>query len=224
LLWVGFWLAPRHRQQCRDVMHHRLQALSDRAESSQAQEIHRCGAQGCHHSSAVAAVAVVVLVELGVTDPVPALDAPTLSCQSQQGFWGGAQAGDEPVNGLERLAITGARGDHFRNPAGAMPVRLDVVRRFFGSEIPGDVAPVADLLIACHERDLALSKQLVGDLPVEALLVGLDRQQEVGPLLRELPKNACCVWSASAWMSTPSRSSSPSSFWSTARSWFSPVA
>ena len=72
-------------------MHPCLQALSDRVESSQAQEIHRCGAQGCHHSSAVAAVAVVVLVELGVMDPVPALDAPTLSCQSQQGFWGGAQ-------------------------------------------------------------------------------------------------------------------------------------
>jgi hypothetical protein len=57
---------------------------------------------------------------------------------------------------------------------------------------------MADLVIGCHERDVALSEQLIGDLPVELLLVGFDGQQEVGPLLRELPKNACCVWSASA--------------------------
>ena len=142
----------------------------------------------------------------------------------QQCIWGGAQAGDEPVRGLERLAITGARGDHFRNPAGAMPIGLDVLRRFFGPQSPADVTAMADLVIGCHERDVALPKQLIGDLAAERLLVGLDGQEEVGPLLRELPKNACCVWSASAWMSTPSRSSSPSSFWSTARSWFSPVA
>ena len=77
---------------------------------------------------------------------------------------------------------------------------------------------MADLVIGCHKRDVALSKQLIGDLPVERLLVGLNRQEEVAPLLYELPKNACCVWSASAWISTPSRSSSPSSFWSTERS------
>ena len=105
-----------------------------------------------------------------------------------------------------------------------MPVLFDVAWCLFGSEIPGDVAPMADLVITCDERDLALSNQLAGDLPVEGFLVGFDRQQEVGPLLRELPKNACCVWIASAWMSTPSRSSSPSSFWSTARSWLSLVA
>ena len=130
------------------------------------------------------------------------------------------------MRGRERLAITGACGDHFRNPAGAMPVRLDVLRSFFRPQRPADVTAMADLVIGCHERDLALSKQLFGDLPVKRLLVGLllrrslrlDRQEDVGPLLRELPKNACCVWSASAWIRMPSRSSSPSSFWSTARS------
>jgi hypothetical protein len=122
------------------------------------------------------------------------------------------------VRGRERLAITGACGDHFRNPAGALPVGLDVHRRFFRPQSPADVTAMADLVIGCHEQDPALSNQLIGDLAVERLLVGLDRQEEVGPLLRELPKNACCVWSASAWIRTPSRSSSPSSFWSTARS------
>ena len=165
-----------------------------------------------------------VLIELGVTDPVPALDTPALPHQAQQRFWRGAQAGDKAVGGPERLAIAGACRDHFRDPAGALPVGLDVIRRFLCTQIPGDIASVADLVIACYERDLALSSQLAGDLPVESLLVGLDRQEEVGPLLLELSKNACCVWSASAWMSTPSRSSSPSSFWSTARSWLSPVA
>jgi len=84
--------------------------------------------------------------------------------------------------------------------------------------------PVADLVIRCHERDLALSLKLAADLAVQRLLVGLDCQEKVGPLLLELPKNGRWVWSASAWISTPSRSSSPSSCRSTARSWFSPVA
>jgi len=122
------------------------------------------------------------------------------------------------VRRLEPLAITDPGSDHLGDPAGAMPVRLDVLRSFFRPQRPADITAMADLVIGCHERDLALSKQLIGDLPVELLLVGLDRQQEVGPLLLELSKNACCVWSASAWISTPSRSSSPSSFWSTARS------
>ena len=122
------------------------------------------------------------------------------------------------MRGFERLAVPDSGGDHLGDPAGALPVGLDVLRRFFRPQRPADITAMADLVIGCHERDLALSKQLFGDLPVERLLVGLDRQEEVGPLLRELPKNACCVWSASAWIRTPSRSSSPSSFWSTARS------
>jgi hypothetical protein len=68
---------------------------------------------------------------------------------------------------------------------------------------------VANLVIRCHKRDVTLSLELRSDLAVERLLVGLDCQEEVGPLLLELPKNGRCVWSASAWMSTPSRSSSP---------------
>ena len=99
-----------------------------------------------------------------------------------------------------------------------MSVGLDVLRRFFRPQSPADVAAMADLVIRCHEGDVTLSKQLIGDLAVESLLVRFHGQEEVGPLLRELPKNACCVCRASAWISTPSRSSSPSSFWSTARS------
>ena len=105
-----------------------------------------------------------------------------------------------------------------------MPILLDVIRSLFRPQVPGDVTAVADLVIRGQERDLAFSTQLIADLPVQRFLVGLDRQEKVGPLLLELSKNGRCVWSASAWMSTPSRSSSPSSFWSTARSWSSLVA
>lgn len=68
---------------------------------------------------------------------------------------------------------------------------------------------MADLLIRCHERDHALSLELAGNLAMERLLVGLDGQEEVGPLLLEELKNGCWVWRASAWIRTPSRSSSP---------------
>jgi hypothetical protein len=38
----------------------------------------------------------------------------------------------------------------------------------FGPQRPGDVAAVADLVIRCHERDLALSLELAADLAVQA--------------------------------------------------------
>lgn len=45
-------------------------------------------------------------MELGVTAPVPALQAPTFSLQSQQGFWARAQTGEKQVRGLKGSAIT----------------------------------------------------------------------------------------------------------------------
>jgi hypothetical protein len=76
----------------------------------------------------------------------------------------------------------------------------------------------------CLNRDVAFPLELASNLAMQGLLVPLDGQEEVGPLLLALLKNGRWVWSASAWISTPSRSSSPSSCFSTARSWFSPVA
>jgi hypothetical protein len=62
-----------------------------------------------------------------------------------------------------------------------------VLRRLFSPQGPGDVATVADLVIRCHERDLALSVKLAADLAVQRFLVGFHRQEEVGPLLPPLP-------------------------------------
>ena len=80
------------------------------------------------------------------------------------------------------------------------------------------------LLNGCRERDLAGVEELFADLAVQGPLVCFHRQEEVGPLLRELPKNGFCVWSASGWIKTPSRSMVESSSRRTARSWFSRVS
>ena len=128
-------------------------------------------------------------MELGVADPVPALNAPAVAHQSQQGFWSGAQARQKQVGGAKRLAVTGAAGRDFHDPAGADPGLSDVLWSLFGAQRPGDVTAVANLVIGCHERDMPLSLELRSDLAVQRLLVGLDRQEEVGPLLLELPKN-----------------------------------
>ena len=130
-----------------------------------------------------------VLVELGVEDPLPAFNAPAVSHQLQQRFWRGAHTGEEQVLRLKGLAVTGAAGRDFHDPAGADPGLPDVLRRLLGPQRPGDVATVADLVIRCHKWDHALSLKLATDLVVKRLLVGFHRQQEVGPLLLELPKN-----------------------------------
>ncbi len=102
------------------------------------------------------------------------------------------------MRSLKRHALAGADGDDLNDPAGAMPVRFDVPRRFLSAQCPSDVTAVAELMIRCSERDLAFAKQLAGDLLVQRPLIGLDGQQEVDPLLLELSKNGCWVWSASA--------------------------
>jgi len=205
-------------------VHHRLHARADRPESSQPQHVQRRRAQRGHDAGAIAPVVMGVLVELGVTDPVPAFNAPAVPHQFQQRVWRGAQAGEEQVLRLKGLAVAAAGGRHLHDPAGTDPGLGDVRRCLFGTQGPGDGTAVAALLIRCHERDLALSLELAADLSVQRLLIAFHRQEEVGPLLLELPKNGRWVWSASAWISTPSRSSSPRSCRRTARSWFSPVA
>ena len=71
------------------------------------------------------------------------------------------------------LAVSAAAGRHLHAPAGADPGLGDVWRCLFGTQGPGVGAAVADLVIRCHERDLALSLELAADLAVLRLLVGL---------------------------------------------------
>ena len=118
-------------------MHHSLHAGANRLKTAQPQQIERSRTQRGHHPSAIAAVAVGVLVELGVTDPVPALNAPSVPHQLQQSFWGCAQAGVAPrgapceaiqMGVLKRLAVSAAGSGHLQNPAGANPALADVLR------------------------------------------------------------------------------------------------
>jgi hypothetical protein len=45
-------------------------------------------------------------MELGVADPVSALNAPAIPHQLQHGFWRGAQDCQKHVGGAKRLAVT----------------------------------------------------------------------------------------------------------------------
>lgn len=89
---------------------------------------------------------------------------------------------------------------------------------FLGPQFPAGVTAMTLLVSRCSERDLALSLELATDLPMERGLVRFDGQGDVGALLEAPVKNACVVWSASAWMSFPSRSIVLSSSLSAARS------
>lgn len=136
------------------------------------------------------------------------------------------------MDGLKRSAVPGAGSGQLQNRGGANPALADELRCILCPQRPGDIASVVELVIRCLEKDLALSQELVANLAVACLLVRIHRQQEVGQLFLELPKNRFLLWSAApsekdaltAWISTPSRPSSPRSFLSTARSWFSPKA
>ncbi len=123
-------------------MSYGLHAGSDRLKSSQSEQVEGCRAQRRHRSGAVAPVAMGVLVQLGVTDPVPALNAPAIPHQLQQGFWGGAQAGEEEMGLPEGLAVAGSGGNHLYDPAGVPPGPTDVLRCLFGAEHPGSGIPV----------------------------------------------------------------------------------
>jgi hypothetical protein len=61
-------------------------------------------------------------------------DAPAISYQLQQGFWGGAQAGEKQMGGVKRLAVTGPAGCDLHDPPGADPLIKDVLRGRFGAQ------------------------------------------------------------------------------------------
>jgi hypothetical protein len=164
-----------------------------------------------------------VLMELGIGNPVPPLNALTASGQLQQAIWGCAEAGEKKVVGIEMLAVACSRGDDFNDPACADPL-LTELWRLFRSQRPGDVTTMTDLVILDGKRDLVYPRELTLDLAMQGSLVGLDRQQEVGALLLELLKNGSWACRASAWITRPWRFNSPSGLLRTARSCFSLVA
>ena len=103
------------------------------------------GSQRGQHRCAGAAIAVAILMELSVTEPVPASNAPAVPHQLQQGFWRGSQAGEKEVPLQGGLAGTLAADDQFDDPAAAGPGLADEVRSLSGPEGPGGVATMTAL-------------------------------------------------------------------------------
>lgn len=103
-------------------MTHRLQAGADRLKTMQPQQVQGGCPQRGQRTGTVAPVAMGSLMELGVADPVPALQATAVPHQAQQGFWGGAQAREELVGGPEGLVSLGACRAYFRPTSPQTPL------------------------------------------------------------------------------------------------------
>lgn len=125
---------------------------------------------------------------------------------------------------VKRLAVTPAGTHQLDDPAGTRPALTDGVCGIAGSEFPAHLAAMAGLVIADLNREMPVATELRDDLLIQPALVVFDRQEQVGALLGGELKNAGEVWSASAWISTPSSSSVLSSCLRAARSWDSPVS
>jgi len=91
--------------------------------------LQRSRSEAAHRASDIASAAVGVRMELGVADPMPALNAPPISRQFQQGFWDRSQAGEKEVFGNQWPAVTGSCGDDCNDPACAKPYLTDMLGR-----------------------------------------------------------------------------------------------
>lgn len=67
-----------------------MHAGPDLLKAAQPQQFERCCSKCGNSAGAIAPVAVGVIMELGVLNRVPTLNAPAISYKLQQGFWGGA--------------------------------------------------------------------------------------------------------------------------------------
>lgn len=62
------------------------------------------------HTSAIASVAMGILLKLRVADPMPPLDVPAVYHQLLQCFWGRPDAREKEMAGVEGFAVTLSRG------------------------------------------------------------------------------------------------------------------
>jgi hypothetical protein len=90
----------------------------------------RCS-QAVNHACAISLVAMGLLIELGVEDPVPPLDAPPVSRQLHEAFWGCAEAREMEVVGVERSAVVRFYGGLLNDSTRADPLLTDMLWRPF---------------------------------------------------------------------------------------------
>ena len=185
-------LMPAHQpQQERHVVADGTQRVSDGAEPVEAQQVERHGALPCQHLHPVAfSVAVGVLTQLGVADPVPGiLDRPAVPHVLQQRFCGGAQTREVVAGLLDRSSLTRADGPHRNDQGAARPDLLDRRGGFHCPQGPGAGATVA----AFGHSGLKWLPLAVGQAIADQLKslspTAFDGNQEVGALLRKEEKN-----------------------------------
>jgi len=70
-----------------------------------------------------------IIVELSISNLMPALNASAIAHQLKQCFWGGVQAGQKQVGGPKGLASAAAAGRHLHDPVFADPGLADDVHR-----------------------------------------------------------------------------------------------
>jgi hypothetical protein len=86
-------------------VHHLLHPKADRLKTSQPRQVECCSSQAGQRTSAVAPVAVGILMELAVTDPVPALNTPDPASSGKGlGFPAPPPAADTRLEGASRAA------------------------------------------------------------------------------------------------------------------------
>jgi hypothetical protein len=110
------------------------------------------------------------------------------------------------VDVVKRLADTPAGAHQLDDPAGAHPALSNGVSDIAGTQRPAHLAAMAGLNIADLNREVPVPAEQGNDLLIQPALVLFDRQEQVGALLGGELKNTGEVCSASAWISTPSRS------------------
>ena len=176
------------------------QAFRDGPETIKTQRIQRQASQAGENPNAVGfSIAVCVLPQLGVTGPVPAvLNAPTIANVSEKCAGAGAQTCDVVAGFIHRHAIAAALAANLNHRAAARPVLYHPVRGRHTAQCPGDVAAMADLMLAGLEQSSLAIGQPIHDFLKSLAAAMFYRDQEVCAALFKVDEKGRLACSASA--------------------------
>ncbi len=125
---------------------------------------------------------------------------------------------------VKLLAVSPAGAHQLDDPAGTCPTLADGVCCIAGAELRAHLTAMSGIKVVDHHGEVPEATEVKDDLLVQPALVVFGRQEQVGALHGGELKNAGEVCRESAWISTPSGFSVPSSCLRAARSWHSPVS
>ena len=176
------------------------QALRDGPETLKPQRIHRQASEAGENPNAVGfSIAVCVLPELRVAGPVPGvLKAPTIANVSEKCVGAGAQACDVIAGFIHRLPSTAALAANLNHRGATWPVFYHPVRGRHAAQRPGDVAAMADFVLAGLEEVSLAIGQPFNDFLKSFAAAMFYRDQEVCAALFEVDEKGRLACSASA--------------------------